>query len=154
MDEKIIKSVTITNPGCLTSSGDISFYPPPSEISVSYDTNQLNISNTQNEIAFKDFGKDLVHLNIPDSTAYKYAEMKIISDLASYINRTYGEHYKKDKLECLDAWIARGTADTTCLDTAEKYLWRYGSKNGKNKDDLMKALHYIMLTMYINHYKE
>jgi len=84
---------------------------------------------------------------------YKYKELDILNDMLQYIDRTYGEHYKKEKLECLDAWIARGTASTTCLDTAEKYLWRYGSKKGKNKDDLMKALHYIMLTLYNDHYK-
>lgn len=84
---------------------------------------------------------------------YKYNELDILNDMIKYVNRTYGEHYKKENLECLDAWIARGTASTTCLDTAEKYLWRYGSKKGKNKDDLMKAMHYIMLTLYNDHYK-
>ena len=80
-------------------------------------------------------------------------EMKIIDDLTAYVNRTYGEHYKKEKLECLDAWIARGTAATTCIDTAEKYLWRYGKKNGNNKDDLMKVLHYTLMCLYNDHYK-
>ena len=85
--------------------------------------------------------------------AYKYAEGQIIADLKAYIDRTYGEHYKvNNNLECFDAWIALGTANTTFRDTAMKYLWRYGRKSGNNKDDLMKALHYVMLCLYSDHY--
>lgn len=86
---------------------------------------------------------------------YKYAEGQILADLKAYIDRTYGEHYKaKDNIECFDAWIALGTASTTFRDTAMKYLWRYGKKAGNNKDDLMKALHYTLLCLYIEHYRK
>ena len=85
---------------------------------------------------------------------YKYCEDRIISDFKEYIDKTYGEHYKAETLECFDAWIARGSATTTFLDTAEKYIWRYGKKDGSNKKDLMKALHYVMLALYNDHYKE
>jgi len=85
---------------------------------------------------------------------YKYAEDKILLDLKAYIDRTYGEHYKaQDQLECFDAWIALGSAPTTFRDTAMKYLWRYGKKSGNNKDDLMKTLHYVMLCLYCDHYR-
>lgn len=82
---------------------------------------------------------------------YKYNEPNIIAEFTRYIDNTYGEHYKKDTLECFDAWIARGTASSTFLDNAEKYLWRYGSKNGKSKSDLLKAMHYIMMCIYVDH---
>ena len=99
--------------------------------------------------------KAIFHSSLPKSfTEYKYNEPEILGEMQAYVDRTYGEHYKKEKLECLDAWIARDTASSTCIDTAEKYLWRYGSKKGKNKDDLMKAMHYIMLTIFVDHYKE
>jgi hypothetical protein len=49
--------------------------------------------------------------------------------------------------------MALGDAAPTFRNTALKYLWRYGKKNGNNRDDLMKALHYIMLTLYVDHYK-
>jgi len=87
--------------------------------------------------------------------AYKYSEDEIIEDLADYVNRTYGEHYKaSDNIECFDAWISLGTASGTFRDTAMKYLWRYGKKNGNNKDDLMKAMHYIMLLLHNDFYKK
>ena len=86
---------------------------------------------------------------------YKYAEDEILFDMQSYINKTYGEHYKTSShIECLDAWIALGDATSTFRDTAIKYLWRYGKKNGNNKDDLMKALHYVMLALYTDHYRK
>jgi hypothetical protein len=89
------------------------------------------------------------------SIDYKYSEDMIIQDLSEYINRTYGEHYKaQDEVECFDAWIALGTASGTFRDTAMKYLWRYGKKNGTDKDDLMKALHYIMLLLHNDFYKK
>ena len=86
---------------------------------------------------------------------YKYAEDRILADLKAYIDRTYGEHYKaSDNIECFDAWVALGSASTTFRDTAMKYLWRYGKKSGHNRDDLMKALHYVMLCLYNDHYRK
>ena len=89
-------------------------------------------------------------------TKYKYAEDKILSDLEKYLDSTYTEHYvtNGNKIECFDAWIALGDATPTFRNTALKYLWRYGKKNGSNKQDLLKALHYIMLMLYNDHYKE
>jgi len=87
---------------------------------------------------------------------YKYAEGQIISDFKEYIDKTYQQHYKteEDRIECFDAWIALDDATPTFRNTALKYLWRYGKKNGNNKDDLMKALHYILMCLYNDHYKK
>lgn len=83
----------------------------------------------------------------------KYKEHEILADLKEYLDKTYSEHYKTDNIECFDAWIALGDATPTFRNTALKYLWRYGKKNGNNKADLMKAMHYIVLCMYNDHYK-
>jgi Protein of unknwon function (DUF3310) len=89
------------------------------------------------------------------SINYKYAEKEIIDSFQAYIDKTYKQHYKTaNTLECFDAWIALGDSSSTFRDTAIKYLWRYGKKGGNNKDDLMKALHYVLLMMYVNHYME
>lgn len=92
---------------------------------------------------------------ISQKIPYKYAEDQILADLKAYIDKTYGQHYKtSSQFECLDAWLALGDATSTFRDTAIKYLWRYGKKNGNNKDDLMKAMHYVLLAMYSDHYKK
>jgi hypothetical protein len=86
---------------------------------------------------------------------YKFAEDKIINDFKTYIDKTYSQHYKTEEksIECFDAWIAMGDSTPTFRNTAVKYLWRYGKKNGNNKDDLMKALHYVLMCLYVDHYK-
>jgi hypothetical protein len=77
---------------------------------------------------------------------YKYNERKIIEDFQKYIDSTYSQHYVgKNNVQALDIWVALGSFDTSCRDTAIKYLMRYGKKDGKNKKDLLKALHYIIL---------
>lgn len=90
-----------------------------------------------------------------NAAKYKYAEGQIISDFKAYIDKTYNQHYKtnEDAVECFDAWIALGDSTPTFRNTALKYLWRYGKKNGNNKADLMKALHYILMCLYVDHYK-
>jgi hypothetical protein len=90
-----------------------------------------------------------------NAAKYKYAEGQIISDLKAYIDKTYNQHYKtnEDAVECFDAWIALGDSTPTFRNTALKYLWRYGKKNGNNKADLMKALHYVLMCLYVDHYK-
>lgn len=86
--------------------------------------------------------------------SYKYSEDQIIRDLKLYIDKTYGQHYKTENdVQCFDAWIALGSSTETFRNTAIKYLWRYGKKNGSNKADLMKALHYVMLCLHVDHYK-
>ena len=85
----------------------------------------------------------------------KYHEDLIVKDLKEYLDKTYGEHYKSEdeQVECFDAWVALGDATPTFRNTAIKYLWRYGKKNGSNKADLMKAMHYIVMCLYNDHYK-
>ena len=97
---------------------------------------------------------------IENTIPYKYAEEEIIKDFKEYIDNTYSEHYQTEdqdhieNLQCFDLWIAAGSATTSFRDTSQKYLWRYGKKKGKNKNDLMKALHYILLMLYNEHYKK
>lgn len=82
------------------------------------------------------------------SIKYKYNEDKIFDELQQYINSTYGAHYVNEGIQVIDVWKARGTLESTASDTALKYLMRFGKKDGKNRKDLLKAIHYIMLMMY------
>lgn len=95
-------------------------------------------------------------INLDSQPKYKYNEGQIISDFKKYIDKTYGQHYmtEEQNIECFDVWLALGDAMPTFRNTAMKYLWRYGKKNGSNKDDLMKVLHYTLMMLYIDHYKK
>lgn len=89
-----------------------------------------------------------------DTTPFKFSEGKILKELDEYVRSTYGEHYKTDQLEAFDVWIALGDSMPTFRNTAIKYLWRYGKKGGKNKKDLFKAMHYIMLCLHVDHFSD
>jgi hypothetical protein len=89
------------------------------------------------------------------SPSYKYKEDVILRDLKAYIDSTYDAHYNTDQnIQVLDGWLALGSFVTTCRDVAIKYLWRYGKKNGSDKKDLMKTLHYTVLAMFGDHYRD
>ena len=75
---------------------------------------------------------------------------KHIEEIRNYVKNTYGEHYANG-IQVTDLWEALESSDTTCRDTAIKYLARYGKKGGKNKKDLYKAIHYIMLLLEHDH---
>jgi len=81
---------------------------------------------------------------------YKYNEAKYLRQVADYIDGTYGEHYVAGDIQVIDIWESMDSLDTTARDTAIKYLCRYGKKAGKNKKDLLKAIHYIILMMYVD----
>ena len=80
---------------------------------------------------------------------YKYNEDVNIDLIKNYIDNTYDQHYVGNKeIQTVDFWESLGSLSTTSRDTAIKYLARYGKKNGYNKKDLLKAIHYIILMMY------
>lgn len=80
---------------------------------------------------------------------YKYGEDKALAKITEYVNSTYGQHYVGNgDIQTVDFWESLGSLETTCRDTAIKYLARYGKKGGRNEKDLLKAVHYIILMMY------
>lgn len=79
----------------------------------------------------------------------KYNEDHYFTVVQDYIKSTYGEHYAlDDNIQALDVWKALGIAESACQATALKYIMRYGRKAGKNRKDLLKAMHYILLLMH------
>ena len=79
----------------------------------------------------------------------KYNEDKIIQEISDYITSTYGEHYSttKDGFQVQDMLRQLGIDKDFCQANAIKYLCRYGKKDGKNRKDLLKAIHYVILLM-------
>ena len=82
--------------------------------------------------------------------SFKYEEPKFLKEVVDYIEKTYNQHYVGNKqIQTIDVWQTLGSVDTTCRDTAIKYLMRYGKKGGHNRKDLLKAVHYIVLLAYL-----
>jgi len=78
--------------------------------------------------------------------SFKYNEGRILDELYTYIMKTYGSHYG-DRVQAQDLVISSGHAEGFYIGNVIKYASRYGKKNGKNKDDLMKVLHYTVLAL-------
>ena len=83
------------------------------------------------------------------SDKYKYNEDIVLTEIEEYIDATYKGHYtnSNNSVQGLDIWKARGTMSDSCIDTSIKYLLRYGKKEGKNRKDLLKAVHYLVLAL-------
>lgn len=80
---------------------------------------------------------------------YRRNEKNNLLEAIEYIGQTYSQHYVGlTEIQTIDVWESLGTLETTSRDTAIKYLMRYGKKKGKNKADLLKAIHYIALMLY------
>ena len=79
----------------------------------------------------------------------KYKEDRIIEEISRYIKGTYGEHYSttKDGFQVQDMLRHLNIDKDFCQANAIKYLCRYGKKAGKNRKDLLKAIHYVILLM-------
>ena len=89
---------------------------------------------------------------------WKYNEDKILKDVEDYVTSTYGSHYcgsnedYKD-IQTIDLMAAKELAANFCQANILKYGSRYGQKNGRNKNDLMKVIHYAMLLLHFDgHY--
>lgn len=82
-------------------------------------------------------------------TKFKYNEADIVGELMEYLEATYNQHYiGENDVQTVDVWEANGSLSTTARDNAIKYLMRYGKKGGKNRKDLLKTMHYVVLMMY------
>jgi len=79
----------------------------------------------------------------------KYNEEAILKEIYDYVMSTYRGHYVgKGEIQTFDVWDTLGISEEVCIGTAIKYLMRFGKKDGKNKKDLLKAIHYVILLMH------
>lgn len=81
---------------------------------------------------------------------YKFSEDRILKELKEYIDKTYGQHYAQNKFQASEFIIDNGHGEGFFLGNILKYAQRYGKKNGYNRDDLMKVVHYAILALH-NH---
>jgi len=95
-----------------------------------------------------------VSINVPDlpttdniNGRWKYNEDVIIKEIRDYLGMTYKSHYtsKESKTQTLDLIEGIGDAEPFCRSNAIKYLSRFGKKDGKSKQDILKAIHYCIL---------
>ena len=104
--------------------------------------------------------KQLEKLQEPMAHYFKYHEEEILKDIKEYVSQTYQGHYtgkshEYRNVQTIDLMASKELAAGFCQANILKYGSRYGNKDGKNKKDLMKVIHYAMLLLHFdNHYGE
>ena len=84
----------------------------------------------------------------------KFKEDKILDDIKKYVSKTYTSHYAQtNKYQATEIIIDQGHGTGFCMGNILKYAQRYGKKEGKNKADLMKVIHYAIIQLSQDHYE-
>lgn len=79
---------------------------------------------------------------------YKFNEDELIRQLKDYIDSTYDEHYAKGKIQTTEFIQANGDGIPFTRGNIIKYAQRYGSKDGRNRKDILKVLHYAIIMLH------
>lgn len=79
---------------------------------------------------------------------YKFNEGALIQELQKYIDDTYDGHYSKNQFQSTEFIIDCGHGMGFALGNVLKYAQRYGKKDGANRKDLMKILHYALIALH------
>ena len=79
---------------------------------------------------------------------YKYSEDKILKEIKDYVDDTYKQHYSKNKFQATEFIMDSGHGEGFCIGNIMKYAQRFGKKNGKNRKDLLKLIHYGIMALH------
>ncbi len=80
---------------------------------------------------------------------YKFNEDKILNEMKAYVGNTYDQHYSNGKYQATDMILDAGHGEGFAMGNIMKYAMRYGKKDGKNKADLQKIIHYAIIALYL-----
>ena len=81
---------------------------------------------------------------------YKYNEGELIKEFQEYIDSTYGQHYSMNKFQATEFIVDNGHGVGFTAGNVMKYVQRYGKKNGRDRQDLLKVLHYALMLLYVH----
>ena len=92
----------------------------------------------------------------PLTPDYTFDEGKYIEEFKAYVDKTYGQHYARDKFQATEFIIDGGHGTGFCIGNVLKYAQRYGKKGSREdaRKDLMKVLHYALLQLYVHDQEE
>ena len=150
------------NDGFIVDGSSISTdqYPYPQNFIADNDDNAshhfVNANSFYNDGWTQEFHKE--ELKNMSDLRNKYHEKEILKDIEDYVSGTYNGHYTGTKheyrnVQTIDLMASRDLASDFCQANILKYGSRYGSKDGKNRKDLMKVIHYAMLLLHFDeHY--
>lgn len=134
---------------------------PLVEYKMSMNNGKIDIDKVMIDESMPPWGhSDLEYManNLKKNHLWKYNEDKILKDIEDYVTSTYQGHYcgneeNYDNIQTIDLMAAKKLAASFCQANILKYGSRYGDKDGRNKRDLLKVIHYAMLLLHFDkHY--
>lgn len=87
---------------------------------------------------------------LPEDNRYVYNELKLLQELKHYIDSTYNQHYAQGKIQTTEFIIDNGHGIGHTVSNVIKYAQRYGKKEGRNRKDILKILHYALIMLYVH----
>lgn len=91
------------------------------------------------------------------SPQHKFKEPDYLKEVLDYINATYTEHYaneEPDSPQAFEGIVAAGNGKGFAMGNIQKLAARYGKKEGYNRKDLMKIIHYGVLMLHVHDKRE
>jgi hypothetical protein len=83
------------------------------------------------------------------SDGFRLNEDTYVNELKEYIGNTYKQHYaRKGGKQDIELIMEDGFGLGFCAGNVRKYISRYGKKNGYNRADILKTLHYGIFLLY------
>lgn len=81
---------------------------------------------------------------------YRFNEPALIEELRRYVDATYSEHYASGPndikpIQTNEFIMSQCTTTEPLKHSVMKYAARYGKKDGYNRKDLLKILHYALI---------
>ena len=84
------------------------------------------------------------------SPNYVFNEEKYLEEIKIEIDKTYSSHYAQNKIQSTEFIADAGHGEGFCIGNIIKYAQRYGKKNGYNREDLKKIIHYAIIMMCLH----
>ena len=81
---------------------------------------------------------------------YIFNEDELLEEIKEYIDSTYSQHYAQNKFQSTDFIVDSGHGLGFCIGNVIKYSQRYGKKDGYNRKDLLKVIHYAIIALSID----
>ena len=78
---------------------------------------------------------------------FEFDEGKYLDELYDYIGKTYNQHYAKG-IQVTKFIMSHMNSPDFLRGNVLKYTTRYGRKEGYNRNDILKTLHYAILMLY------
>lgn len=94
------------------------------------------------------YGEDCkLTFNFDSDIDYAFNEKALLEEMKEYIDSTYDAHYSQDKYQSTEIIEDMGHGMGFALGNVIKYCQRYGKKDGFNRNDLKKVIHYGIIAL-------